>query len=286
MQSLKIGDVVIRKSYNGDIIFRIEQLVAVAPGKMVAVLKGINMRLLADAPVEDLILFEQGNLQTQLKSISENEKAFLRELLLRRNTGKKNYRTIPSQADYFDVPGKVLHVDGDNGYLQKCLEAYNKLNIPVNGYWIAENDMPTKVAEYVLLHQPDIVVITGHDGFLKDTKDFANIDNYRNSRYFVDTVKAVRKICPDRDETVIFAGACQSHYEALIASGANFASSPKRVLIHAFDPVFVVEKISFTSFRENLDVAEIISSSITGAEGIGGVETRGKFRRGYPKSPY
>ncbi len=33
------------------------------------------------------------------------------------------------------------------------------------------------------------------------------------------------------DELVIFAGACQSHYEEIIKAGANFASSPHRILM-------------------------------------------------------
>ena len=32
---------------------------------------------------------------------------------------------------------------------------------------------------------------------------------------------------------IIVAGACQSHFEALLQAGANFASSPGSVLIHA-----------------------------------------------------
>ena len=53
--------------------------------------------------------------------------------------------------------------------------------------------------------------------------------------------------------TCYFAGACQSHFEALIRAGANFASSPSRINIHALDPVYVVGKISFTSFmRESM----------------------------------
>jgi spore coat assembly protein len=85
---------------------------------------------------------------------------------------------------------------------------------------------------------------------------------------------------------VIFAGACQSHYEAILAAGANFASSPQRILIHAFDPVFVVEKIAYSNIHEVLSINDIIDNTITGMDGIGGIETRGRLRVGYPKSPY
>jgi spore coat assembly protein len=85
---------------------------------------------------------------------------------------------------------------------------------------------------------------------------------------------------------VIFAGACQSNYEALLKAGANFASSPKRVLIHAFDPVFVVERLAYTPCHKVIALRELVQNTITGADGVGGLETRGRFRLGYPKSPY
>jgi spore coat assembly protein len=287
MPVVKVGEIVVRKSYNGDIIFRVEQIIKVAIGKDVAILKGINLRLLADAPIEDLQIYQGQKLAENTRENDELINAYLSKSVLQRTRGSREYhRLTATKEDYFNVPGRVLHIDGDENYLQKCIDAYAKLNIPAHGYWVPEKDMPVKIVEYVALHQPDIIVITGHDGLLKDVKDFANIDNYRNSRFFMEAVIAVRKLSPNRDGITIFAGACQSHYEALIRAGANFASSPKRVLIHAFDPVFIVEKIAFTSFNESLTITDVIASSITGSEGIGGVETRGKFRLGYPKSPY
>lgn len=45
---------------------------------------------------------------------------------------------------------------------------------------------------------------------------------------------------------VIFAGACQSYYEGLILAGANFASSPARILIDFIDPLIVAERVAIT----------------------------------------
>ncbi|MFH4155732.1 sporulation peptidase YabG, partial [Acinetobacter baumannii] len=84
-----------------------------------------------------------------------------------------------------------------------------------------------------------------------------------------------RKKYPSLDQLVIFAGACQSHFEALIRAGANFASSPSRINIHALDPVYVVGKISFTSFMERVNVWDVVRNTITGEKGLGGIETRG-----------
>ena len=72
----------------------------------------------------------------------------------------------------------------------------------------------------------------------------------------------------------------------MLDAGANFASSPNRVLIHCLDPVFVCEKIAYTKINEVVSIQDVIENTITGIRGIGGLQTRGKYREGYPKSSY
>lgn len=84
------------------------------------------------------------------------------------------------------------------------------------------------------------------------------------------------------DQLVIFAGACQSHFESLIKAGANFASSPKRINIHALDPVYLVSKICFTSFMDRVHVSDVLRNTLSNEGGLGGVETRGLLRTGMP----
>ena len=50
---------------------------------------------------------------------------------------------------------------------------------------------------------------------IKAGKSYEDIYNYRNSRYFAQTVKNARNT-ENNKNLVIFAGACQSYYEALI----------------------------------------------------------------------
>ena len=69
-------------------------------------------------------------------------------------------------------------------------------------------------------------------------------------------------------------------------SGANFASSPDRILIHCLDPVFVCEKIAYTSISSVISITDVVESTITGKDGIGGIQTRGKYREGYPRSVF
>ena len=135
-------------------------------------------------------------------------------------------------------------------------------------------------------YKPDILVLTGHDGVIKDENGYTRMDNYRNSKYYIDAVREARRYDNNLDGLIIFAGACQSMYQKIIEAGANYASAPYRVLIHALDPVYICKKVAFTGIDKIISPEEIISTTITGFKGIGGIETRGKYRDGYPSEPY
>lgn len=287
---IKVGDIVGRISYGSDVYFKVIELFTGHNGKEHARLKGLDLRLYADAPVDDLRKFEPSHVAAYWHSFMMQNHEQMKRVFQRREQDRIRSMSRASETlnnmDSFDVPGSVLHVDGDGDYLDLCMTTYRQLNIPAYGYQIDEEKQPEKVPALLQEHRPDMLVLTGHDGLLKGTKDFADINNYHNSRFFVEGVKVARQYEKSRDDLVIFAGACQSHYEAILKAGANFASSPQRVLIHAFDPVFVIEKIAYTSIYDPIPIKDIISGTITGFNGIGGVETRGKYRLGIPKSPY
>ena len=103
---------------------------------------------------------------------------------------------------------------------------------------------------------------------------------------FIKAIKEARKYDPSLDSLVIFAGACQSNYEELIKAGANFASSPSRVMIHALDPLLVVEKIACSRIDKIVPLEEVLGHTVTGMKGVGGIETRGKFRLTMPSAIY
>jgi spore coat assemly protein len=188
-------------------------------------------------------------------------------------------------ANYFQIPGKVLHLDGDQSYLKKCLDLYEKIGIPVYGIHCNEKEMPERIGGLIDYYRPDIVVITGHDAYSKSKGKMSDINAYRHSKHFVQTVREARRKVPHLDQLVIFAGACQSHFESLIAAGANFASSPSRINIHALDPVYIVAKISFTPFMERIHVWDVLRNTLTGEKGLGGIETKGVLRTGMPYRP-
>lgn len=282
------GDVVARKSYGEDVFFRVTELSQDGFGTEIAILKGMNVRLVADAPLADLKPIGPRELYEYTKDFTRLTHDRVHSMLNTRWQGRSTTRTNgTSEADgFFEVPGRVLHLDGDEEYLEECIKTYKQLGINAKGLCYPEYEQPKVILQVLKENPTDILVLTGHDGLVKGCKDFSCLNSYRSSRYFVESVAKARSFDPNRDSLVIFAGACQSHYEAILQAGANFASSPKRVFIHAFDPVFIVERIAFTPIYESVCLKDTIDNTVTGNGGLGGIETRGQLRLGYPRSPY
>lgn len=286
---MEVGDVVVRRSYDKDLSFKIIDIKEVN-GEAVYILKGINIRIIADAkkddlePVKDDYVGEQDKiLNSRVKRAIKNAVTLRGDVLTRVSKAPK---VTTSKELMFGRPGKILHVDGDSEYMETCLKVYKQLSLDAVGKAIAEKDQPKVIVDLVKEIKPDIVVLTGHDGVLRNADDYLDLDCYRNSRYYIEAVKALRNYNSSYDELVIFAGACQSCYEGMLDAGANFASSPSRVLIHCLDPVFVCEKIAYTRIDKVVSITDVIENTITGIKGVGGLQTRGKYREGYPKSSY
>lgn len=294
MDLTKIGDLVVRKSYGKDVTFRIEYL-----DQTRAIIKGTEFRLLADAPVSDLVPVTNENLTGKTKEARIKAQQSLQRLHQDRRSlevqnqailGHERAAGTSENADlgaqpYFEVPGMVLHLDGDPLYLKKSMELYEKLRVPARGHYVDEKSMPDVLYRLLPSVRPDIVVITGHDGVLKSRihDDLYSLSSYKNSRSFVEAVQVARQYERNFDALTVIAGACQSHFEALLQAGANFASSPGRILIHALDPVYIACKAAFTSIRGTIHITDVLNHTISGIQGVGGIETRGSYRIGLPK---
>ncbi|MEA4892443.1 MAG: sporulation peptidase YabG [Peptococcaceae bacterium] len=289
------GDVVARISHQQDILFRVMEICTVEGKGTQAILKGLDVRLAADAPLSDLVKKNPSEISRSRQAYIRKNSDLMRRIFERRAEDHSRvfmrgpFSTViagSQERDFFELPGTVLHLDGDKEYLDICRATYSQLGIKANTLSVSEKKQPEVVIDYLKQYKPDILILTGHDGLIKNNKEFRDIKNYRHSRYFAEAVIKAREYEPNRDDLIIFAGACQSHYEALIDAGANFASSPGRVLIHAFDPVFLAEKLAYTSIFDVLSLRDILSNTITGTEGVGGIETRGCLRLGFPKGSY
>ena len=86
---IRIGDYVTRKSYMNDIVFKVIDL----KGDNY-ILCGACIRLMADSPRDDLVLYTE--------KVDEDD--FEEEI--------SYYKTL-DRTEYFYLPGKVLHIDAD-----------------------------------------------------------------------------------------------------------------------------------------------------------------------------
>ncbi|MGN1295862.1 MAG: sporulation peptidase YabG [Bacilli bacterium] len=241
----KVNDLVTRSSYSNDVIFRIISIT-----DDIVKIKGEVIRLIADAPISDLVSYDV------------------------RNKVKFSLPSLSRPANL--IGGRILHIDGDAYYLSKAIETYKSYNIEAFGYYIEENRLEEVIISLIQKHNPDIVVLTGHDSLKQKDKE-NDLESYQNSKYFVNTIRRIRSVYHGKDELIIIAGACQSYYEKIIESGANFASSPSRKNIHLFDPVIVASVIALTRIYDFVDIDKMIE--LTYSKEIGGVDTKGVARR-------
>lgn len=257
----KEGDVVTRNSYNNDILFTI-----VAIKDNIAYLKGIDVRLYADSTLDDL---EKASVVYDNDKDRNDAKRIIDMLNLDRN-------------EFFYLPGKILHIDGDKDYLNRCIDFYKDMHLEAYGVNLDEENFEKEIISCLKEYKPDILVITGHDSFKKN-KDKNNLSNYQNSSNFVKATMKAREYERNQDKLIIIAGACQSFYEDLIKAGANFASSPKRINIHALDPAIIASTIALSPKNKEIDLIKVLSKTHYGSDGIGGIITNGVMYVGYPR---
>lgn len=254
----KKRDLVTRKSYNHDIIFRILNI-----EDNICYLKGENIRLFADSPIEDLVKYTKNENDDFECEIEQSD--------------------LLERGEFFYLPPKILHLDGDGDYLNRCLNYYKKNKLVAIGKVINESELPIKISKLLKEYNPGIVVITGHDAYYRKKGSKKDINNYKNSKYFCEAVKQSRLYEKNHDRLVVIAGACQSDYEELIRSGANFASSPKRINIHALDPAIIATNIALTKRDEKIDLINLLNKTKYGSDGMGGIIGSGLMYVGYPR---
>ena len=166
--NLQIGDLVTRNSYNNDTIFKIIDI-----DDNIVKLKGVDIRLFADAYIDDLVKCDY----------ILNDDEFFNRITVNDNMDR---------SEYFYLPAKILHIDGDRDYLNRCMEFYKRANLFAIGEHIKENEVINNITKLLNKYKPDILIITGHDSVNK-SKDINNINNYKNSKNFVNSVFKARE---------------------------------------------------------------------------------------------
>ena len=269
MSNYQVGDIVARKSYGADIAFVISQVDKSESRGKEYVLKGLEYRLVADADQDDL-------LKLRARDININKQrhlaAFTRQSLMRQIFNYNFPLARPTRR-----PGSIVHIDASQQFLNDSMSYYRRIGLRPVGVFVDEPDQAQRVTGLLRQYKPDIVVLTGHDGIRKGYKDLNSYESYKNSTYYINAVREARSYEPNADKLCIFAGACQSYYEAIMSAGANFASSPGRVLVHSLDPVIVSQRIATTASSQIVTPGQAIAGTISGAKGIGGINTRGRL---------
>jgi spore coat assemly protein len=272
MNIFSIGDIVVRKSYKGDMYFKIVDIKNERYAQPIYVLKGMLHRLEADSDGSDLVKQDHNIAHQNIK----------RECMSARRYANRSVSSLFSMFSFNKFrakSGRILHVDSSKEFLELCLNHYKDAKLEAAGKLISESEQPYYIRQLLVQNKPDIVVITGHDSLKKGSGNLNSIDNYSNSKYYIQSVKEARKYEPDNNKLCIFAGACQSYYELIMDAGANFASSPGRVLINALDPAFVSEKVASTDSKLFVSPKDIVATIKSGSKGIWGINTRGHLVR-------
>ena len=150
MKKIKKGDIVSRNSYQNDILFYVEKIVKTENRGKLAILKGVTIRIEADAPIEDLQIV---NKQEQEKYEKE-----LEERIINRSQREKTKKE--SRRKEVVCTGRILHLDGDKKYSEKSVNYYRKMGLNATVKNIPENKQPKVVYKLLQIYQPDILIIT------------------------------------------------------------------------------------------------------------------------------
>src|SRR5690625_4023514 len=139
------GELVTRKSYGSDLLFRVSEI-----GNQNAVLHGKDVRLEADAPIDDLEIVSKVERKRRQISRQKQEEFSFRLFrqdyqLMREKQEYESTEGYKEKIKYFRLPIKVLHIDGDQTYLKKCIELYQRLGLHVHGIHLNEKDMPLEI---------------------------------------------------------------------------------------------------------------------------------------------
>ena len=119
MRKIRQGDIVGRKSYGKDIFFVVDKIL-----NGYAILKGVTIRIEADAPIEDLELIEKEQVIRQEKDLEEK---MLYRISKNTKTIFDGKTLVEAKNRSLEKTGKILHLDGDRRYSEKANMYYKKV---------------------------------------------------------------------------------------------------------------------------------------------------------------
>lgn len=150
MREIKKGDIVSRNSYGNDIVFLVKRIIKLVDKREIAILKGIDVRVEADAPIEDLKLVSK-------EECKKREKEFEEKIIGKIEEERRHKENRRKEIVY---TGRILHLDGDKKYSEKSIMYYRKMGLNAIVKNIPENKQPKVIYRLLQIHEPDIVIIT------------------------------------------------------------------------------------------------------------------------------
>lgn len=211
MKEIKKGAIVGRKSYGKDVLFVVKNIISTKNGD-IAILRGMIERVEADSDIDDLEIIQKEDVKEYLKK--KDEEIDKRIEKSRTEQQNKNYKIgilmKNTRSKEKIVTGKILHLDGDRKYSEKSYRYYKKLGLNAIVKNIPEYKQPRVVYQLLKIYEPDILVVTGHDAILKRGMNYHDIYNYRNSKYFIETVKEARRYDKENGKQLVIFARCLS----------------------------------------------------------------------------
>ena len=159
MNDIKKGDIVVRKSYGKDIIFRVINILN-KPEEKIAVLNGVIERIEADSKIADLELVDKQKVKDILRKMDSKIENRIEKS--KQQWEDRNYRigvvTNQTRAKEKIITGEILHLDGDRKYSEKSYRYYRKLGLNAIVKYIPEYRQPRVVYQLLESYNPDILV--------------------------------------------------------------------------------------------------------------------------------
>lgn len=161
MNNIKKGDLVVRKSYNKDVIFRVNNIIKTKKNE-IAILRGVIERVEADSDIKDLELVEEEQLRRKIQELDDklNNRIERNIQKAKDSSYKIGVLTNNKRAKEKIITGKILHLDGDRKYSEKAYRYYKKLGLNVVVKYIPEYRQPRVAYNLLKIYNPDILVIT------------------------------------------------------------------------------------------------------------------------------
>ena len=158
MDNIKKGDMVGRKLYGKDVIFKVKRIINTKQGKM-AILRGITERVEADSVLDDLEVLSKEEIRQSIKKWDEKLENRIQQANSKSDLTAKLERYNKRSGEEI-VTGKILHLDGDKRYSEKSNRYYKKLGLNAVVKNIPESKQPMVIYNMLMYYNPDILVIT------------------------------------------------------------------------------------------------------------------------------